>query len=107
MRSSPTVARTAHSFRSPRLRRALRRIPSAEIDPEDPSAPLRIYLDTMYERATNDFYEGVTRPAPLFVRSRYLIVVATPDAADRGPGSPDWMRREISTILKPARTLAM
>jgi hypothetical protein len=75
-----------------RLRRALREFrPPKSI--RGSSAPLGIYLDTMYERATNDFYEGVTRPA--LVGSRYLIVVATPDAAGRGSGSPDWMRREI------------
>jgi hypothetical protein len=47
----------------------------------------------MYERATKDFYDGVTGPALL--GSRYLIVVATPDAVDRGAGKTDWMRREI------------
>jgi hypothetical protein len=48
----------------------------------------------MYERATNDFYERVIRPALL--QSRYLIVVVTPEAVDRGPETVDWIRREIN-----------
>lgn len=58
--------------------------------------PLKVYLDTSYERATNDFFERVTLPALL--SSRHLIVVATPDAADRGPDRNDWIRREIDAF---------
>ena len=53
---------------------------------------LRVYLDTAYERGTDDFYENSIRPALL--ASRYLIVVATPDALERAPGKTDWMQRE-------------
>jgi hypothetical protein len=53
---------------------------------------LRIYLDTAYERGTDDFYENSIRPALL--ASRYLVVVATPDALVRAPGKTDWMQRE-------------
>lgn len=57
---------------------------------------LRVYLDTIYERATNDFFERVTLPA--LMSSRHLVVVATPDAAPRDPGTNDWMRREIAAF---------
>ncbi|UPJ68596.1 hypothetical protein [Bradyrhizobium sp. 191] len=57
---------------------------------------LRVYLDTIYERATNDFFERVTLPA--LMSSRYLIVVATPDAAPREQATNDWMRREIEAF---------
>jgi hypothetical protein len=57
---------------------------------------LRVYLDTIYERATNDFFERVTLPA--LMSSRHLVVVATPDAAARDPGTNDWMRREIDAF---------
>ena len=75
-----------------RLRRALQdfRAPKSL---RNSLTPLRVYLDTIYERATNDFYERVIRPALL--ESRYLIVVATPEAVDRGPDKVDWIRREI------------
>lgn len=59
-------------------------------------AKLRVYLDTIYEQATNDFFEGVTLPA--LISSRHLVVVATPDAANRDPTSNDWMRREIEAF---------
>ena len=54
---------------------------------------LRVYLDTAYERGTSDFYAGTIRPALL--ASRYLIVVATPDAVRRPADSDDWIVREI------------
>jgi hypothetical protein len=54
---------------------------------------LRVYLDTAYERGTNDFYEHSIRPALL--TSRYLIVIATPDALTSPAGKEDWMRREL------------
>ncbi|MCK1707714.1 hypothetical protein [Bradyrhizobium sp. 143] len=57
---------------------------------------LRVYLDTIYERATNDFFERVT--LPVLMSSRYLIVVATPDAAPREQATNDWMRREIEAF---------
>jgi tetratricopeptide (TPR) repeat protein len=54
---------------------------------------LRVYLDTAYERGTSDFYEGTVKPALL--ASRYLLVVATPDAVQRAEGRDDWIRREV------------
>lgn len=58
--------------------------------------PLKLYLDTIYEQATNDFFEKVTLPALL--ASRHLIIVATPDAIDRGADRNDWIRREIDAF---------
>ena len=54
---------------------------------------LRVYLDTAYERGTSDFYQQSIKPALL--SSRYLIVVATPDAMRRPGGAEDWIEREI------------
>lgn len=65
-------------------------------DVPNPVGKLRVYLDTIYERATNDFFERVTLPA--LMSSRYLVVVATPDAAARDPRTNDWMRREIGAF---------
>ena len=53
---------------------------------------LRIYQDTAYERGTSDFYEHSIRPALL--SSRYLLVIATPDAVLRAKGE-DWILREV------------
>jgi hypothetical protein len=53
---------------------------------------LSVFLDTIYERGSNDFYEHNIRPALL--SSRYLIVLATPDAVLRPDGN-DWLQREI------------
>jgi hypothetical protein len=81
-------ARTAHwlrrelqAFRSPRQLRD--RVPQR----------LRIYLDSAYERGTTNFFENTIRPALL--ASRFLIVVATPDAVRRPEGQEDWIAREI------------
>lgn len=54
---------------------------------------LRLYLDTAYERGTIDFYEQSIKPALL--ASRYLLVVATPDAMRRPGVADDWIEREI------------
>ncbi len=75
-----------------RLRRALRDFP-IPMELRGSKTPFKIYLDTMYERATKDFYELVTRPALL--SSRNLIVVATPQSVDRGANKPDWIRQEV------------
>ncbi len=57
--------------------------------------PVRIFLDTAYERGADDFYVRTIRPALL--ASRHLIVLATPDAAARGGRiEDDWMAREIA-----------
>jgi hypothetical protein len=50
---------------------------------------LSVYLDTAYERATSDFYQLNIKPALL--SSRFLIVVATPDATRRPGGMEDWI----------------
>jgi len=57
---------------------------------------LDVYLDTAYERATTDFYAETIRPALL--SSRFLIVVATPHAAERR-AAEDWIDREIADFL--------
>jgi hypothetical protein len=54
---------------------------------------IRVYLDTAYELGTGDFYENNIRPALL--GSRYLLVVATPNAVTRPRGVEDWIAREI------------
>lgn len=56
------------------------------------AAKLRIYQDTAYERGTSDFYDMSIRPALL--GSRFLLVVATPDAVLR-PKGEDWIKREV------------
>lgn len=56
--------------------------------------PLRVYLDTSYERGAIDFYRDTIRPALL--ASRWLVVVATPDAVRRREGTEDWIAREVA-----------
>jgi hypothetical protein len=53
---------------------------------------LRIYMDTAYERGTSDFYNESIKPALL--SSRYLLVVATPNAMRR-PNGIDWIDNEV------------
>lgn len=55
---------------------------------------LRLYIDTAYERGATDFYEQTIRPALL--ASKWLIVVATPDAVQRREIATDWIAREIA-----------
>jgi hypothetical protein len=59
---------------------------------------LRIYLDAAYERGASDFFENTIRPALL--TSRFLIVVATPDAVLRPTGQDDWIAREIDEFTR-------
>jgi tetratricopeptide (TPR) repeat protein len=59
---------------------------------------LRVYLDTVYERATSDFYERNIKPA--LQSCRFLIVVATPDAMRRPQGVEDWIEREIRDFTR-------
>ncbi|SED92071.1 hypothetical protein SAMN05444164_6291 [Bradyrhizobium erythrophlei] len=75
------------------LRRALVgfRLPAALRDVY--GRKLRVYLDLAYERGSSDFYQQSIRPALL--SSRYLIVVATPNAMRRPGGVEDWIEREI------------
>ena len=53
---------------------------------------LSVFVDSVYERGSDDFYERNIRPALL--SSRRLIVLATPDAVSR-PNGEDWVQREI------------
>lgn len=55
---------------------------------------LTVFLDTIYERGTVDFYDKNILPA--LTASRFLVVVATPDAVRRAEGTDDWIGREIS-----------
>ena len=58
------------------------------------TAPLRVYLDSAYEAATQDFFDS--NIAPALRASRYLVVVSTPDALKPNrDGSPNWVVREI------------
>src|SRR5579871_6808321 len=56
--------------------------------------PLSIYLDTIYERATNDFFDQTIVPA--LRHSKHLIVIHTPSTLQpRSDGSKNWVVREI------------
>jgi WD40 repeat protein len=58
---------------------------------------LRVYKDTEYERATDDFWQNTILPALL--KSKYLGVVATPGALEpRADGQPNWLEREIAAF---------
>jgi hypothetical protein len=80
-RTARWLRRELQGFRPPRTLR--NRLPQR----------LRIYLDAAYERGATDFFENTIRPALL--ASRFLIVVATPDAVLRPNGEDDWIAREI------------
>ena len=63
------------------------------------STKLAVYLDTVYERATNDFFEQNIVPA--LEASRFLLVIATPDAnRKRTDGTANWVDREIQNSSK-------
>jgi len=58
---------------------------------------LSVYLDTIYEKATEDFFEKNIKPS--LEHSRYLIVIVTPDSLkQRDDGKPNWVEREIETF---------
>jgi WD40 repeat protein len=60
---------------------------------------LSVYLDTAYERATDDYYDD--NIAPALKQSRFLLVVATPSANETiDGGKPNWVEREIATYLE-------
>jgi WD40 repeat protein len=66
---------------------------------EDHGRALSIYLDTAYERATDDYYDN--NIAPALKESRFLLVVATPSANDTlEDGKPNWVEREIADYLR-------
>jgi WD40 repeat protein len=60
--------------------------------------PLKTYLDTAFERASEDFWASNIEPA--LRRSRFLIVVVTPSVFEpRADGAPGWVEREIELFL--------
>ncbi len=60
----------------------------------DETRRLKIYLDTSYERATQDFFKETLAPA--LRESRFLIVVVTPSMfSPRKEGSKDWIAQEL------------
>lgn len=65
---------------------------------KDYSANLRVYLDTIYERATDDFFENNIKPS--LAESKHLILVCTPSAFTRRPdGGPSWVERELEYFM--------
>jgi hypothetical protein len=74
------------------------RLQDVRVPPEVRSArsdgKLRIYLDQIYERATDDFFEDTIKPA--LAASRNLVVVKTASAMNALPdGRENWLVREI------------
>src|SRR5579872_4684773 len=69
---------------------------------------LDIYLDTIYERATENFFDSIIVPA--LANSRTLIIVQTPEAFKVRPnGSKSWVEREIDVYRSgsPKRPIAV
>jgi WD40 repeat protein len=82
------------------LRRALLeyRLPKA-LRGEGSERRLSVYLDTLFERADQDFFEDTIKPA--LARSRFLIIVLTPSLIEpRSDGKPNWARQEIEYFRK-------
>ncbi len=64
-----------------------------------PPHKLAIYLDRIYEKAEDDFFEKTIKPS--LTSAENLIVVRTPAAVEpRADGKPTWMEREIGIFLK-------
>ena len=62
---------------------------------EGRSRALSVYLDTAYERATDDYYDD--NIAPAVRESHFLMVVGTPSANETiDGGKPNWIEREIA-----------
>jgi hypothetical protein len=60
---------------------------------------LRLYLDTAFERANENFWTNNIEPA--LRSSQYLIVIATPDSMrPRSNGLQNWVEREIEFFRK-------
>ena len=58
---------------------------------------LEPYIDTAYERATEDFFVNSILPA--LEQSRFLIVVSTPNSLKpKDDGTPNWVVREIDAF---------
>jgi WD40 repeat protein len=72
-----------------RLRQALRgyRLPAALRTGDE--RRLSIYLDTIFERADDDFFDNTIKPA--LAESKFLIVVLTPEVLEPN----NWVQREI------------
>jgi hypothetical protein len=80
------------------LRKALQsyRLPKEFVGGEQ---RLRIYIDTSYERANEDFWRNNIEPA--LKRSLYLIVVLTPTSSfARGDGTQNWLEREVEFFCR-------
>jgi len=66
-----------------------------------PLRRLDVFLDSAFERASEDFWQ--CKIVPNLAASRYLIVISTPQAfVDRSDGQPNWLMREIETFLSLA-----
>jgi WD40 repeat protein len=62
---------------------------------QEPTRRLRVYLDEIYERAADDFFEATIKPA--LRASQHLIIVQTPGALlPRADGQPNWLEREVA-----------
>jgi hypothetical protein len=60
-----------------------------------PNRRLNIYLDEVYERASDDFFEDVIKP--VLRSSRHLIVVQTRGALlPQADGRPNWVEQEVA-----------
>lgn len=59
--------------------------------------PMDVYLDRIQARADLDFYRETVRPAVL--SSRWLVLVATPNAKERPEGQNDWIARELEDFI--------
>lgn len=75
-------------------RRLRRKLQNAHRILPTTAAPLRVYLDRIQARADLDFYSETVLPA--LSASKWLVVVATPDAAVRLDADKDWIAREIN-----------
>ena len=63
--------------------------------------PIKAYLDTAFERATQDFWNQNIEPA--LRRSRCLVVVVTPSVFEpRADGEPSWVGRGVRVFLSLA-----
>ena len=61
----------------------------------------KVFLDTVYEKAGEDFWQH--HIVPSLKNSYYLIVISTPDVFQRrSDGSENWVVREINTFLETA-----
>lgn len=81
------------------LRRQLERMRLPEELQRPQRRALRCYIDVIYRRSTDDFF--FNNIVPNLKKSRYLILVATPDAVKlRSDGQPNWVEREITEFLQ-------